>query len=177
MKRNFNSSILGFIVVLILTGCSVDLDGKKEEQFQNLTKEIEDLKTSISANKVQGITPLNQSAEIPTVSFRVHIIQFWWLHSKIHDGVYWKVSSLTEPTPAMDSAIQDLPEGLLDITYLWRKDWFKITCPKTFSIIDCSINGKATDSWDNSCVFYFPDTWENSDINLTCSNNLLEAPL
>ena len=110
------------------------------------------------------------------VSFRVHIIQFWWLHSSIYDWVYRPISSIDHPSPLNNASIGDLRDidnSQIKIEYRWRKDYFKVSCSEDFYITDCKINGEVviSDQPTNSCMFYFEKEWlENSSIHLTCSN-------
>ena len=129
--------------------------------------------TGCSSNNKQQAKGFEQPNNVilPETSFKIHIIQFWWLHSAIYDWVYWLISSLDEPRPMMDSSVNELEKWLLNIEYRWRKDYFNISCPNWFNIMNCEINEQKINIDQNSCSFYFPTEWnKNSDISFICNN-------
>lgn len=133
---------------------------------------VENIYTGNWSKEDDVINELNKKIDIltPEYSFKTHIIQFWWLHSKIYEWVYREIWRWDD-APQIDSMITDLPIWLVNIDYRGRKDFFAISCPVKFRIDKCLINWKDAIYTDNSCTFYFPETAINSDITFNCIND------
>ena len=124
------------------------------------------------SNKIYKLEWLQKNTYIiPKNSFRVNIIQFWWLHSKLYDWVYRALSRWNE-SPQIDSSIADLPNSLLKIAYTGRKSFFTISCPDGFNIENCSTNNiNISNDTENKCTFYFSENSILNSIKLSCINN------
>ncbi len=142
------------IPLILLSSCTIDWNDEKDKKIAELEQKVTEVPT----------------VKTPEYSFKTHIIQFWWMHSKIYDWVYWEVAREND-APQSDSIISDLPEWLVKINYRGRKDFFTITCPAEFQIEKCWINWSDAIYNENTCSFYFPENNGNSDITFNCIND------
>lgn len=159
--------IILLFLIINLSSCSIDWNWEKDKRITELEKQFAELKKNNFSKNI-----------IPETSFKTHLIQFWWLHSSLYDGVFWEISSLDEPYPMNDSLISDIKNLWINVDYRWRKDYFEIWCPKWFQITNCEINNLSVESIENKCYLYFPQEWNNnSDISFICNNGKLSTPL
>ncbi len=153
-------------LIFVLSSCSIDWNWEKDKKIAELEKHVKIIEEITSEN-----------IKLPETSFKAHIIQFWWIHSALYDGVFWNIPSLDSPYPVDDVSINDIKTSWIKIDYRWRKDYFEISCPTDFQINNCEINNNIVNKTDEKCYFYFPVEWnKNSDISFTCSNNIFYNP-
>ena len=149
------------IPLLLLSSCTIDWKDEKDKKIAELEKQVTEIAKKISDNT---------EVKIPEYSFKTHIIQLWWMHSKIYDWVYWEIWRWAD-APQTDSMISDLPKWLVKIDYRGRKDFFTISCPNSFKIEKCWINWNDAVYNENTCSFYFPEEKLSSDIVFNCIND------
>ena len=155
------SLTLLLIPIIFLSSCTIDWSDEKDVKITELEKQVIEIN-----NKIWKESKII----IPEYSFKTHIIQLWWIHSKIYDWVYWEIGRWSD-SPQLDSMISDLPKWLIKLDYRGRKDFFTISCPEKFKIEKCWINWTEGVYSKNTCSFYFPENKINSDITFNCIND------